>query len=346
MIQIGSIKFTNTNKLAEDLSYHISKGRISFEIPIQRGYVWDRSKKSAFILNMIEGGPTFPIYVNKINGIDYVIDGQQRGRTSNSYIENKFALSKLPSIITSQGEIIDISGKKFKDLPEEFKKAILEYNFEYNFGENLTEEQVKTVFIRLNSGKPLSTTEMTKAQIKSVADVMSLSQHEIFKKLMSEKSIEASKNTSLVMQTYVALFEPYKCMLSSSIKKALQDIQITSEQQEQIKRCFDIFNQIYNELSQDKSDISKRLIVILKRKSHFVALMYTINEAIIADDFSLSVFIDWCKYFFNNEKNIDKTTICEEYNSRLKDSMNSDESVRVRFESMYNNYRQYIQNLK
>lgn len=344
MIKMGSIKFTNTNKLAEDLSRHISEGMVSFALPVQRGYVWDRAKKSAFILNMIEGGPTFPVYVNIVNQIHFVIDGQQRGRTTNSYIDNKFSLAQLPSVQRSNGETVDISGKKFVELPQDFQDAILRYNFEYNFGENLTEEQVKTVFIRLNSGKPLSTTEMTKAQIKSVTEVMYLAQHSAFKKIINDKGIEASKNASLVMQTYVALFETNKCMLSKAIKVALGETQISEEQKEHIKECLDIFEQTYEVFVCEKTDISKKLTAIFKRKSHFIAFMYTISNAIKASEFDINVLIKWCKHFFDCE--VDQTTICNEYNLCLKESMNSNESVTTRLVSMYEDYQKFIETAK
>lgn len=339
MIKTGSIRFTNTNRLTEDLVEHILKEKISFAIPIQRGYVWDRNKKSLFILNMIEGGPTFPIYVNKRDGVDYVIDGQQRLRTASSFIENKFALSKMPVIESSEGTI-NISGKKFDDLPSDIKDLILRYTFEYNFGINLTDEQVKTVFIRLNSGKPLSTTEMTKAQIKSVNEVITLAKHGVFKKIMSEKEMEASKNVSLVMQIYVALFEPYKCLRFTAIKKSLNEIQVSQKEQQRIKQCLDIFEKIYAKICEEKSDITNKLIVVFRRKSHFIAFIYTIDQAIQMGISDVDTFTLWVKHFFASE--IDKTTISDEYNAHLKDSMNSDEYVKIRFNAMNEDFKQFV----
>lgn len=334
------ITIKKINPSAKILVDYTNNGEIDFDLPIQRGYVWTRDKKSKLILSILEGYPVPPLYANFKNDIYYIIDGQQRGKTIVGFQLDKFSLGELPTV-TIDGEEYNITGKKFSELPSRLQTTIKQFNLDIHYGENMTQEEQKEMFVRLNSGKPLSTTELTKAQIKSLTEVAALSRHSAFTQIMNRKGIEASKNVSLVMQTYVALYEENKCMLSAAIKKALEDIQITFDQQEEIKKCLDVFEAAYKQFMEDKSDISKKLVLIFKRKSHFIAFLYTIHQAIQSNNFNLETLVSWCKHFFDSEP--DQTTVCEEYNARLKDSMNSDESVKVRLSSMYNDYQRYIQ---
>lgn len=342
MIKMGSLRFFNKNKEAGDLTTHIDKGEISFAIIPQRGYVWKKDRRSHFVLNMIEGGPTFPIYANKKNGVDYIIDGQQRLRTASSFINNKFCLSQLPLIEIDEGETFDISGKKFNQLPKKIRDAITQYTFEYNYGENLTDDQERIVFIRLNSGKPLTATEMTKAQIIAAKEVVELSKHSVFKKIMNDIALENSKNVSLVMQMYVALFEKNKCMLATAIKKSLEETKITNEQKSFMQNCLDVFDEIYSKICVEKSDIAKKLVIVLKRKIHFIAFIFTISQSLQRNNCDIDKFILWAKHFFESGNEIEKTTISEEYNIGLKQATNSDISVKSRLTIMSNDYQNFV----
>lgn len=344
MIKVRSIKFVDTNKLAEDVSAHISKGIISFALPVQRGYVWNKKSKSGFILNMIEGGPTFPIYVNKVDGIDYVIDGQQRTRTVNSFINNEFALSVLPPVETANGEMCDISGKKFDEIPDEFKDAIKRYNFGYNFGENLTDDQVKTVFIRLNSGKPLSSIEIIKAQSISVNDIDNLAKHSVFETIIGGKRVQKSQNANLIMKIYIALYEDDKSFTNSSIKEVMTSNVISQDQIAHIRKCLDILEVFYNDCLEENSDISKKLIKVLRGQIHFVSTVYVISKALSLNVFDMKLFSEWIKHFYNTEAGV--LSISDDYNEHTRKRPNSKAFVQFRLNIVQEDFLNFFSNKK
>lgn len=337
------IKIQKTNPTAKMFKDYAQENQIYFDLPMQRGYVWTREKKSKLILSIIEGYPIPPLYANFKDKVYYIVDGQQRGKTIVSFQQNKFALSSLPHVVIG-GNTYDISGKKFVQLPDEIQTMIEQFNMDLHYGENMSDKEQKEMFIRLNSGKPLSATEMTKAQIKSVSEIMDIANHSVFKKIINERGLEASKNSSLVMQAYVAIFEPYKCMLSSSIKNLLCGTDVTKDQQKHIKKCLDVFESIYDKVSAEKSDISKKLSLVLKRKSHFISFLYIISKHLELQEADIDMLANWVKQFFDSD--VDKTTISEEYNKTLKDAMNSDESVNQRFGAMLTNFNQYTNSSK
>lgn len=335
------LTITKENHSAKNLVDMYKDGLIDFDLPMQRGYVWQRDKKSKLITSPLLGYPIPTLYANKVDRVFRIIDGQQRGKTIISYMLNKFSLSVQPPIEIN-GKSYDVSGKKFCDLPQELQIILEECNVDLYYGKNMTPEQEREMFIRLNSGKPLSAIEMTKVQVRSMNEVTELSKHSVFDKIINKRGREASQSASLVMQIYVALYGSCKCMLSSAIKKSLEKTEITLEQQEHIKKCLSVFEQVYDKICAEKSDITKRLSLVFKRKSHFVAFIYTIHNALEAGNCDVDILLAWAKHFFDTGMNSEKTTISDQYNLYLKEAMNSDESVGSRLRLMLNDYEAFI----
>lgn len=97
-------------------------------------------------------------------GTIYTLDGSQRTSTCIAYVNNEFALSKdTPNVIiqvTENGESVskeyEIAGKKFKKLDEEVQSTLLACSLEFCTLSEYTDEEVKEMFRRQNTSKPLS----------------------------------------------------------------------------------------------------------------------------------------------------------------------------------------------
>lgn len=95
--------------------------------------------------------------------VNSLIDGLQRSSTIYDYINNKFKLSgKLKPILckfkdTESGEIISkefkIAGKKFKQLPEILRDAILDYRLTVYSYKGFSDDELDSILYCVNSGK-------------------------------------------------------------------------------------------------------------------------------------------------------------------------------------------------
>ena len=171
--------------------------------------------KSLLIHSLLSGFPVNPIYIVDEGGILYTLDGSQRTSTCISYLNNEFALKKdTPNIeITSNenGETIikeyEIAGKKFKKLDEEVQSTLLACSLEFCTLSDYTDEEVKEMFRRQNTSKPLSGKLL---RIVNESDafsdaVYSLSNHPFMDKLMTNTQRKNGTDKDLIIQTLMLI---------------------------------------------------------------------------------------------------------------------------------------------
>ena len=169
----------------------IKKGNINFDLAVQRGMVWDIYRKSLLIHSILQGFPIPAIYLTKENGVYSALDGKQRCNTIADYISNKFALSlKTPDVKLEDGTFEEIAGKKFSDLSDELQDEIKDFSLTIYYYENITEEEINEMFFRINNGKPLSATELTRVKAKDLKSFQNIASHNMIKASVSEKGKE------------------------------------------------------------------------------------------------------------------------------------------------------------
>lgn len=160
------MKTSSKNRPLSWICNQYKKGNISFKHKLQRPIgQWNTKMKSLLIHSLFIGIPVNPIYVVEEDGVIYTLDGSQRTSTCIAYINNEFSLSKdTPSITLSSmvdGEKVfttyEIAGKKFKNLDEEVQQTLKDScSLEFCTISDYTEDEVKEMFRRQNSGKPLN----------------------------------------------------------------------------------------------------------------------------------------------------------------------------------------------
>lgn len=135
-------------------------GRFKFDNVYQRSLVWEQMRKSGLIHSLIEGFPVPPLYARRVDGKIYdFLDGKQRLNTVCEFLNNEFSLVGISDVELDDGSFVDINGMKFEDLPEELQDRVKDYNFVIYYYEDITDEQVRVLFCKLNNGKPLSAKE-------------------------------------------------------------------------------------------------------------------------------------------------------------------------------------------
>ena len=144
--------------------------KISRDTLIQREVnQWSNGLKSNLILSILINRPIGTILTatgrsdTQNYAVNSLLDGLQRSSAIYDYVNNKFKLSsKLKPILckfkdTESGEIVSkeyaIAGKKFKQLPEILRDAILNYRLTVYCYRGFADDELDSILYCVNSGK-------------------------------------------------------------------------------------------------------------------------------------------------------------------------------------------------
>lgn len=139
------------------------------------GDVWSRKQKQLLIDSIINGLDIPKLYFqfmprdnSKRDYLYAVIDGKQRLETIIGFIEDKFPLSNEFKYLFDEEKsgYNDIAGKKFSEIDRiepEITAKILNYVMCIVFIDTDNPDIINEIFIRLNSGIPVNTTEKRNA---------------------------------------------------------------------------------------------------------------------------------------------------------------------------------------
>ncbi len=160
---------------------------------VQRGYVWDVKRSSLLIYSMIEGNHIPPFYAVKNEGKYDMLNEKQRCKSISSCIRGEFPLEDVPEIEVEDADgntkLIDINGMKFEELEEDIQDLVTGYSLTLYYFDDINDDQVAEMFLRLNNGKPISAIELTRAKAKSMTTIKEIGQHELFINSLTEKAI-------------------------------------------------------------------------------------------------------------------------------------------------------------
>jgi len=141
------------------LIYH--KNEFQVDRTYQRESVWNRDMKQYLIDTILRGLDIGRIYVRVEREREgtryYIVDGQQRLNAIWEFAENRFPLSEKYS------HDLGLGGKFYKDLPLQYRESFDEYNVELVYLMNMSDEEIRDIYRRINSGIPLNTAERLNA---------------------------------------------------------------------------------------------------------------------------------------------------------------------------------------
>lgn len=273
------------------------KGNISFSHKLQRPIgQWSPKMKSLLIHSLLSGFPVNPIYIVDESGTLYTLDGSQRTSTCINYINNEFALSKdTPNIflqVTENGESIskeyEIAGKKFKKLDEEVQSTLLACSLEFCTLSEYTDDEVKEMFRRQNTSKPLSGKLL---RIVHESDqfsdaVYSLANHPFMEKLVTPTHRKNGTDRDLIIQTLMLICtnneNEFTSFRNRDIDVFVQDYADASlEKVNTLTEAMDSFNESFDEIKVPVTSIPMVLYSgyrVKKDKKSFSNLVELVNE--------------------------------------------------------------------
>ena len=280
------------------------KGNISFSHKLQRPIgQWNPKMKSLLIHSLLAGFPVNPIYVVEENNTIYTLDGSQRTSTCISYLNNEFALSKdTPKVtITSKvnGESVskeyEIAGKKFKKLDAEVQTTLLACSLEFCTLSEYTDEEVREMFRRQNSGKPLGGKLLRIVnESDAFSDVVySLSNHPFMDKIVTKAQRKNGTDRDLIIQTLMLIettdSKEFLSFRTKDIDTFVSDYadSITQDKFDILKSALDSFNEAFEAIKIPTTSVPMMLYAgysTKKSKKSFSKLVTAINDFLLAYD--------------------------------------------------------------
>ena len=146
----------------------------------QRPAVWTKPQKQLLIDSMLREYDVPKIYLHRTGDKTYdVIDGQQRLRTIWEYFEGGFTLAKDADPVDGY----EIAGKKYEDLDMDILDKLNSYNLDFVILDNVTEDEIREMFLRLQNGTTLKAQEKRNAYPGNMRDyIKELASHSFFVK--------------------------------------------------------------------------------------------------------------------------------------------------------------------
>lgn len=222
---------TDKTRAMQSVVADIGKKKITFDSYLQRKTgQWSRIQKSKLIDSILRGYPVPPVYaIAPKPGVSSVIDGCQRLTTVYEYMNDDFPLSSELNDINVNGNDITLKKKKFKSLPIELQDKIKNSEIIIITLTDYTDDELVSVFDRLNGGTALSTAQKNKVYmsfelagiVTRIADKPPLSNIGI-----SDMQFKRDENQSVVVQAMMLLNPTYASsgFSKNEIKKYLLDV--------------------------------------------------------------------------------------------------------------------------
>ena len=281
------------------------KGNISFEHRLQRPTgQWNTRMKSLLIHSLLSGIPVNPIYVVEEENVIYPLDGSQRTSTCIDYINDVFSLSKdTPNVsiaVKENGEQTikeyEIAGKKFKRLDNEVKETLLACTLEFCTLSDYTDEDIKTMFARQNSGKPLGAKLLRVVhESDEFGDtVYSLAHHPFMDKLMSPTQCKNGTDKDTIVQTFMLIATNQENDFTSFRVKDI-DTFVTDyadqylDKADTLKGAMDRFNESFDEIKIPVTSLPQILYSgyrVIKDKKSFTRLADKVADFVANYDYN------------------------------------------------------------
>lgn len=345
-----SLEKANITWTAKQLGVMVKNGKINFDHIVQRSYVWERSRKSALIESMIIGYPVPPIFAKRMdNGTGkrgdntyYIMDGKQRLSTVKEYLNDEFALTEI-SPITYHDDIEDmdktenISEKKFSELPEGVQDIIKDTTFSITYFDNLTKEEERELFKRLNAGKPLSAKSRTLASCKDIEGLLDIGSHQLFEDMLSEKAIANKNQVSLVAKFWCMMFMDFNeiSFESKTFNPLLENLNINANEKAILSTIFDYVCDIHSELIEREN---KKVARKIYTETHLVSLMPFFKKA-VEDNINVELMVDWIESFFTSAN---CTSISEDYNEYAGSGVAKAVNIQGRYKALESSFNEFF----
>jgi regulator of sigma D len=203
--------------------------------------------------------------------------------------------------------------------------------------DNLTKEEEKELFKRLNAGMKLSTKSRALASCKDLDNLLDIGEHELFKEMLSDKAKEAKNQVALVMKAW--------CMLNQDINKVsfesknfnplLEEIEVSEDEKQELNNVFDMIKEVHDTLKERKE---KKIAKKIYTELHMISLVPYFKQAIESNT-DTETIADWITDFFGVENSLSKS---DNYNMACKGGTAKNDSIKTRHNELKLSYEDFF----
>lgn len=272
------------------------RNKIDFNHPLQRKEgQWSRFVQSVLIDSLLREYIVLPVCCEVVETGLSTIDGKQRLTTTKSFIDNEFSLSKKLKPVTIDGKEYEIAGKKFEKLDEDVKEALLSAEMQVYELRDATPEDIREMFKRLNSGKPLNKAQMAAVYLNDEmgSGIRRIMEHPFWSKTgMTKGDIKADNTRSVACQILMLISEyEFTGFDANNIEKFCGFLNADTERNMQmIDHVIDVLD-VMNEKIEEKMKDLKKLAIPMA-----VAAM----ERVVGEEEKENAYISWLQNFVKN----------------------------------------------
>lgn len=313
--------FSPKTRTAIGYTKDIESGKYNMKHKLQRKEgQWNNRQRGELIDSMLRSYPLDPIRCEvKEDTIGYVFDGIQRSTNIRDFLQDVFSLPKSLKPVTLDGIEYEIAGKKFSELEENVQDKIKNYEILiYNFI-NCTEEDIREMYRRQNSGKQLSGTQKRTAiesdELSRV--VFALADHAFFTKVLSPTQMKRDVPRDIIRETLM-LVETNNENDFTSFKAKDIDAFVIWYGDNLNEEKFAILTDVLDKFDESFDEIKIAI-------TSLPMILYS-GYRILKDKKSFSRLVESIKEFVENYDSN------EEYKKYVTDGTNSRENVRGRFD--------------
>ena len=285
------MRTSNTTLTSEKIVDMVNKGKMKFDNPVQRQFVWDDERQSLLISSILNGYIMGAVVADKCgenkNWYYDILDGQQRLTTIVRFMNNELELTGVLPIEFEDTEY-DIEGLTYEELPEELQKEIRTYNILMIYCEGATQAEKAEMFRRLNNGKPITAGQAMVAYLNGNIKVDEISKHEIFNTLLTTKGLADKKQSMYIAKVWTMLNSESLgdvSFVSKEFRPMIERAKFTDEQLDEVASIFDYMKLVLEVADEHikkngKASPYKRVFSKLKKEVHFVSLVPFVKRAI------------------------------------------------------------------
>lgn len=257
---------------AKALVTNMKDGKINFDNAVQRNLVWDIGKKSLLIHSMIYGYAIPAMYFTRDeNEVFDSLDGKQRSNAIYEYMNDEFELvENTPPVFDNSEKSENISGMLFSQLPEWAQDRIKDYILTIYYYEDMTIDEIKEFFRRLNNGKALSAVELTRVNTPCLEEFQALAKHEVIQDVVTEAGKKRFTDENIAMQIYHMATVEKPDFSTKTFREWAKGVAVNDAVMKDIKAGLNAYKAFSDSLTTDDKKIKK----VIRTRTHFVSSAY------------------------------------------------------------------------